>query len=243
MKYLFVTDLDNTLVGDRMGTALLNHYLGYRRDDFYIVYATGRSYDSASALMIDEKLLEPDYWVVSVGSEIYHDDRLDLDWATHISYNWDRHRVEMIAKSFSFLTPQPEKEQNPWKVSFFVSDGVRAEQIHTLDEELKRSHLSTQVIYSSGKDLDILPARGNKGNAIAYLQSRLSVDPNFTIVCGDSGNDISLFQLASKGVIVSNAQDELLNWYNQSRKDSLYLSQSPYAHGILEALKHYQFLP
>ncbi|MDV3000316.1 MAG: Mannosylfructose-phosphate phosphatase [Chroococcopsis gigantea SAG 12.99] len=242
MKYLFVTDLDNTLVGDESGTLLLNHYLNNRREQFYIVYATGRSYDSANQLMLQEKLLEPDYWVVSVGSEIYHQDRLDLDWATHLSDDWDRNVVEAIAQSFPFLTLQPYEEQNPWKVSFFVEPGVTQKHIQELKKELKPTRLKTQIIFSSGRDLDILPARGNKGNAIAYLQACLSVSPESTLVCGDSGNDISLFQQPGKGVIVSNAQEELLDWYFQTRKDTLYLSQSPYAHGILEALKHYQFL-
>jgi sucrose-6F-phosphate phosphohydrolase len=109
-------------------------------------------------------------------------------------------------------------------------------------EELDRTGLTTQLIFSSGQDVDLLPQAGNKGKATAYLQERLQVPPENTLVCGDSGNDISLFQQPYRGVIVSNAQPELLKWHYDYRHTWHYLSSSPYAQGILEALNFFNFL-
>ena len=99
-----------------------------------------------------------------------------------------------------------------------------------------------QVIFSSGKDVDFLPKRSNKGNATRYLQKQLQMSGEKTLVCGDSGNDISLFETDSRGVIVNNAQPELLAWHQEEGENRHYLAKSGYAAGILEAIAYFGFL-
>lgn len=119
MKFLLVTDLDNTLVGDDRATLALNQRLRSLRSQFCLVYATGRSYTSTCELIAQKQLLDPDYLIAGVGSEIYQNGTLDLDWATHLSHNWDKLAVASIAQQFSQLELQSPLEQNPWKMSFF----------------------------------------------------------------------------------------------------------------------------
>jgi sucrose-6F-phosphate phosphohydrolase len=241
-QYLIVTDLDHTLVGDEAATRELNRYILDRREDFYFVYATGRSYASALGLKEEAGLLEPDYWVVSVGSEIYFQNQLDRDWAEILSRGWDREKVMAIAGEFAFLAPQPAAEQNEWKVSYFFDPAAEYGAIEDLKNALQETKIPAQVIFSSGRDVDILPSASNKGNATNYLQERLGIGLDRTLVCGDSGNDISLFATGSKGAIVGNALPELLRWYDENGSESHYLATAKCAGGILEALRYFQWI-
>jgi len=63
-----------------------------------------------------------------------------------------------------------------------------------------------------------LPKNGDKGLAVKFLRQKWNISPEHTIVCGDSGNDISMFQGQEKGLIVANAKPELLQWYENNPK-------------------------
>lgn len=241
MKFLLVTDLDNTLVGDDRATLALNQRLRSERSQFCLVYATGRSYSSTCELIAQKQLLEPDYLIAGVGSEIYQDGTLDLDWATHLSHNWDKLAVASIAQQFSQLELQSPLEQNPWKMSFFLEETppVAAAILSDLQQKISAAGLAAQIIFSSNLDLDILPQNSNKGNALTYLQKRLQIPPEKTLVCGDSGNDISMFEQDARGVIVGNALSELLEWYRQYGNQNHYLASSKCASGILEGMQYF----
>lgn len=240
-KFLLISDLDNTWVGDGAALKKLQTYLGDRREEIYLTYATGRSFSSAKTLQTEVGLMEPDYWVAAVGSEIYHPDGLDQDWADHLSENWQRELVQAIAAGYGELTPQSPLEQNPWKISYHLDPNGSATVVEQLKEELMATGLPVQVIFSSGKDVDLLPQRSNKGNASRYLQKQLAMAGEKTLVCGDSGNDISLFETDARGVIVANAQPELLHWYRHQGDHRHYLAQGGYAGAILEAIAYFQF--
>jgi sucrose-6-phosphatase len=242
MNLLLVTDLDNTLVGDDEATAKLNQWLFHSREQVYLAYSTGRSYDSARRLMAERSLLEPDSWITAVGTEIYTQQSLDPTWAGHLSADWDRKAVVALAEGCKALELQPEPDQGRWKVSFYLQNLAEAPTLGELQEQLNASRLSAQVIFSGSRDVDIVPITGNKGNATTYLRRKLNMLPEETLVCGDSGNDISLYQQQERGVIVGNALPELLSWHAQAGQPHHYRARANYAWGILEALAHFQFL-
>ncbi len=281
-QILLVTDLDNTLVGDDFATKRFNQYLEEHRQSYVVVYATGRSYDSAQQLMYERKLLEPNYWVTGVGTEIYCQNYLDLNWAIKLSTDWQRQAIaDLIAVKFPQLQLQINEEQNPWKLSFYLRNYVHSsvrlktfghanqeygdhpvptqshfshacilqesnrfknETINRLNICLQKMQLSAQIVYSSSIDVDVLPINANKGNAVAYIQQKLGIPPHQTLVCGDSGNDISMFYQPTFGVIVNNAQPELIEWYYCHADNNHYLANTPYASGILEAMQKFNLL-
>lgn len=246
-SFLFISDLDHTFVGDDDALATLTQHLSHHRQVYgtKIVYATGRSLYLYRQLAQEKSLLSPDALITSVGTELYFDptqDTYDAQWADILSQGWDRDKICKIAQSYKKLEFQPESEQNPFKISFYLSEKDASSVIPPLKQDLVNSGLQTKLIYSAGQDLDILPKNGDKGLAVQYLREKWEINPERTVVCGDSGNDIALFQGKERGIIVGNAKTELRQWYSQNVAPFRYLAQAFYAKGILEGLKHFGFL-
>ena len=245
--FLFVTDLDNTLVGDDAALIRLNQELNSHRQQYNskIVYATGRSLYLYRLLAEAKSLLTPDALITSVGTEMYFDEKhekYDPEWAEVLSQGWNRELIVEIASQFSQLQSQPKSEQNPFKISYYLAESVAKETIAQLKKALDKNGFKIKLIYSAGQDLDLLPRNGDKGLAVKFLRRRWNIAAEQTMVCGDSGNDVSMFQGQEKGLIVGNAKPELLRWYEANKNENLYLAQSICAGGILEGLKHFKFL-
>jgi sucrose-6F-phosphate phosphohydrolase len=243
---LFVTDLDNTLVGDDLALTQLNQKLNYYRQSqgTKIVYATGRSLTLYRQLAETKKLLTPDALITSVGTEIYDigNDFADSQWSERISQGWNRDLILSTSSQFIDLVLQPDSEQRPFKVSYLVSNEIAREVLPLLKNALDSQKLDVEIIYSGSKDLDILPKGVDKGKAVSFLSQRWNIESSQTVVCGDSGNDIALFQSnQEKGIIVGNAQNELLEWHYANPSHNRYLAKSYYAHGIIEGLKYFDF--
>jgi hypothetical protein len=248
-KFLFVTDLDHTLVGDDQALGELNQQLDRHREQqgTKIVYATGRSLALYRLLLAEKHLLVPDALIAAVGTEIYYnegDGNPDPAWSKQLSPGWNREVVLATGARFADLVPQPGSEQRPFKVSYHLSQEASLEVLPRLDSLLKQRGLDIQLVYSGGRDLDILPRNGNKGLAVQFLRKVWGIDATRTVVCGDSGNDIALLSVGEpRGIIVGNAMPELRQWYEANQTDYRYMAAGACAGGILEGLKHFGFLP
>ncbi len=244
---LLITDLDRTLVGNDESLHHLNQLLDrYRQTQgTKIVYATGRSRSSYQDLRTTQQMLVPDALIAAVGTEMYigESDSPDPEWAAKLSYNWQREQIMSICSQFANLELQPPAEQRPFKVSYYLSTSVAAAVILQLQELFQQQNLNVEIIYSGNKDLDILPRGGDKGAAVQFLRDRWQIDPTEAVVCGDSGNDISLFKYGKeRGIMVGNAHSELRLWHELHPIEHHYLAVADYAAGILEGLKYFRFV-
>ena len=209
--FIFVTDIDNTLVGDDLALAILAQKLAQHRHKYQtkIVYATGRSLHSYQIIATAKSLLTPDALLTSVGTEIYFDletKQPSSQWSKILSEGWNRDKIVAIADRFSTLQMQPESEQNPFKISYYLSPSVAESTMVKLNQALQAAGFNLKFIYSSGQDFDILPKNGDKGLAVKFLQNKWQIPSRCTVTCGDCGNDIALFESSDKGIIVGNAK-------------------------------------
>lgn len=234
---MIATDLDGTIVGDAEALTRLNHDLARVRDEVALVYVTGRAPASTLALIASEGLLVPDAIVAGVGTSIH----LAPPWASqavwerHISPGWSPQAVDAAAAELAALVPQPAEALGPFKRSFWLAPGEACATLEALAWGLQRRRVRARLIYSSDRDLDVIPVRGGKGPATRYVAARLRVPCAHVIACGDSGNDVDLVAVGESAAIVANARPELLRY----APAHAYRATAPYAGGVHEALRHY----
>lgn len=236
---LFSTDIDGTIYDGPTSAESFRSFWNQLRGQEtspLLAYNTGRAIDDALNLIQETALPEPDFIIGGVGTEMFDfrsGRRLDR-WTEALSTNWYIDRVEEIILSHSDeIEKQPEECQNPFKSSWYWHGRTR-DDIDELQGALTGADMEAQVVYSSQRDLDILPTRANKGNAISWLADFLGIPHGRVAVAGDSGNDASMFLLEDVyGVIVSNAESSLPAAVSGAR---IFHSSLPCVDGVIEGL-------
>jgi len=236
---LFSTDIDGTVYDSDETAELFATFwesLQGGPTSPLLVYNTGRSVEDVFELIKRTALPDPDYIIGGVGTKIidFHYDVTIDDWDLVLSENWDFESVkELVRSHYPNLELQPDECQNPHKCSYYWYD-KSVDEIAELRTALEESDIETQVVYSSGRDLDILPRKANKGNAIAWLAGRLEIPLDEIVVAGDSGNDLSMFLVGNcQGIVVSNAEAALLD---VASKQGAFLASLPCAAGVVEGI-------
>lgn len=236
-----VTDIDNTLVGDDSALEEFVQLLNKLPSNLSFAVATGRTIDSTFKVLKKNNVPFPDIIISSVGTEIYYNyqDKLiySTGWEAHINNQWDRNRIKELLSRFDFLQYQEEEKQRKFKVSYYTSDVPQnLKKVHDI---LVHNKIKTNVVFSHGQYLDILPYRASKGKAIRYLSYRWNIPYENILVAGDSGNDKEMLKGDMLGVVVANYSEELESLRNQKR---IHFAGRKYAGGIIDGINHYNFL-
>ena len=89
------------------------------------------------------------------------------------------------------------------------------------------------------ESLEVIPVRASPGRAIRFLCYKWNLEPERLLVAGDSGNDLDMLSGDTLGVVVGNHTDELEELRGRPR---IYFAEGKYAWGVLEGIRHYDFL-
>jgi sucrose-phosphate synthase len=185
VRYLMITDIDNTLVGDEKSMRELFGFLQERQEEIAWGVATGRSLELTLEAMTEYDFPMPDILICSVGTEIYYGPNLRYDkgWQQHISYQWKPEDIKAALADFDFLVFQEAEGQRSHKISYYLDDR-KNNRLEIVREHLKEMKLRCQSIFSHGQFLDILPLRASKGRAIEYVRYKFDFSPRRVMVAG-----------------------------------------------------------
>lgn len=231
--HLLATDLDGTLVGDRKGLDRLLGFYESREYDVSLIYITGRHYQSAMSLIKQENLPIPEVLITDVGTEIHLGPALEKDsvWESRMRKHWQPGAIDELAASFKGLKKQDLPVSN--RCSFYAEDN---DTVLAFEQQLVSAGIPHKLIYSGGRDLDILPADSGKGAALQYILDKFNAHEAKMLVAGDSGNDKEMLTLGFPSVIVGNAQPELLQ---SPESPMIFRASKVCAGGIQEAWNYF----
>jgi hypothetical protein len=237
---ILATDLDRTLLPNgswppNPGAIDLFNELT-QRHDVLVVYVTGRNLDLTENAIREFGIRYPHVLIGDVGTSIrkYGQD----GWKPH--GGWDTH----------------VKQTSPgWDADAVRSVVARNESILKAVNERVKGKFDEVIVYSfdsqSGKGLlDFLPQSATKQTALEYIADEIGANKSDVVFCGDSGNDVFPLTAGFSGVLVRNADDQLVAGVKQAADEhpelKVYFAKGGfrglngfYTSGVIEGAYHY----
>ncbi|MBK1701072.1 HAD-IIB family hydrolase [Thiococcus pfennigii] len=264
MKIL-ATDLDRTLLpnghwpADEGAIARFNDLT--ERHGITVVYVTGRNLPLAERAIADYGVRHPSILIGDVGTTIrrYEDGAWSFDdgWVGHVkrtSPRWNAAALREAIADVDGIAEQEDEHLNQFKQSYYVDHARRDEVLAAVDARVKGRY-DEVIIYSydsqTGKGLlDVLPDSATKRTALEYVCEALGVPKHEAVFCGDSGNDIFPLTAGFSGVLVRNADDQLVANVRQAMAQypdlRVYFARGGrdglsgyYTSGVIEGAYHY----
>ena len=174
--------------------------------------------------------LNPVAIIGAMGTEIAIEGAPDLEWQARFE-GWDRSIVDAAMERLG-ADPHADEVQTPFKASYAVPEHLRGRARKAIES----SGQPARIIASGMSDFDVLPPGAGKGAATLRCVEVFKVTTDGLIVAGDSANDLDLFRVARKGIVVGNARDELRR---QVSPPTAYHSSQDFAAGVIEGLEHW----
>ncbi|MDX2140235.1 MAG: HAD-IIB family hydrolase [Chloroflexota bacterium] len=239
LRWLIVSDVDDTLLGDETSLLTLATILNDHRSRIVIVFNSSRPCASQLARMTPALAqLQPDILLGGLGTECAV---LNLAYASvgesqfHWSpENWSREAIVRGLDGIA-LKLHSQEYQTPYKISF---DLEKAADLAKVRSALTEAGAYARLIVSHGTTVDVIPAGAGKRSGVEFMSAALGIPLQTTIVAGDSENDLDMFAEPVSGIVVSNAQPIL----KALRGDRVYVSELPYAAGVLDGLRYWQVI-
>lgn len=264
MKIL-ATDLDRTLLpngsweSDSEAINLFNDLT--KKYDTCVVYVTGRNLALTEKAIQEYGVRYPDILCSDVGTSIrkYENSawKFDQGWIEHVkkqSPKWNAEAVKEAVAGIPGIREQEQEHQNQFKQSYYVDHSMKEQILKDVDKRVK-GKFDEVVVYSfdsqDGKGLiDFLPASATKQTALEYVAWEYGVEKTEVVFCGDSGNDIFPLTAGFNGVLVKNADEQLMENVRKAMHQNpdlkVYFAKGDfkglngnYTSGVIEGAYHY----
>ena len=264
MKIL-ATDLDRTLLPngswppDPGAIDLFNELT--EKHDVLVVYVTGRNLNLAENAIQEYGIRYPHVLIGDVGTSIrkYEEGKWNshLGWDSHVkqsSPRWDADAIRTAVADIDGLIEQEREHCSQFKQSYYVDHDRNDVILKVVDEQVKGNY-DEVIVYSfdsqTGKGLlDFLPQSATKQTALEYVAEEVGTDKKDVVFCGDSGNDIFPLTAGFSGVLVRNADDQLVENVKKAMKRDPHLKvyfarggfrglEGYYTSGVIEGACHY----
>jgi len=224
MKIL-ATDLDRTLLpngkweADAGAIELFNRLT--EEQAIRVVYVTGRNLKLTQEAIREYGVRYPHVLIGDVGTTIRKyeqgDWHFDEKWTTHVeqaSPKWNADRIREALFGVDGIREQESEHLNQFKQSYYVAHEKSDELLKQVDT-LVKGKFDEVVIYSFDSVdnkglLDILPNSATKQTALEYICEEFDTKKEKVAFCGDSGNDIFPLTAGFRGVLVRNADEQLV---------------------------------
>jgi mannosylfructose-6-phosphate phosphatase len=238
---LFSSDLDGTLAGDRISEERFRRFweaLDPAQRPL-LVYNSGRLVDDMLDFLPKTRLPVADILIGGVGTMMFSPrfGHLEQDFHRALGPELDRAAIADILASLAGASPQAERYQHPKKSSWFLP-GAGPDLLDLLEQRLAAAGQDVSLVYSSARDLDILPRGASKGWALSWLGSALGIGTDEMLVAGDTGNDRNMFELEGvRGIVVANALADLAALDRLGRH--IFRAQCAAADGVIAGFGHF----
>jgi sucrose-6F-phosphate phosphohydrolase len=268
MKML-ATDLDRTLLpngswpADNAAIPLFNELT--ERHGVYVVYVTGRNLRLAEQAIDEFGIRHPDVLIGDVGTTIrkYAGGEWTMDhaWVAHVeraSPRWDAAAIQAAVSDVPGMRAQEAEHCGRFKQSYYVDHDAR-DAVLAAVEQCVAGRFDEVIIYSFDSQtgdglLDFLPASATKQTALEFLAEEQGVEKDRVVFCGDSGNDIFPLTAGFSGVLVRNADEQLVESVREAMRRNpalkVYFAEGGYrglsgyyTSGVLEGAHHYGLIP
>lgn len=242
LELVLVTDLDGTLLaGSRRSRRRFYRWLAQQRPRVLHVFSTGRHLRSVERLLhaqIALGLARPHLVISDVGCTVACGATLAPlpQVVAPIEALWRGcdARVRPLLEGLRGLSAQPVAVER--RLAYLIEpDRLDLSRLAAIEAH------GVDCLISAGRYLDVLPPGVNKGSTLMDLLAWLEVDPSLVVTAGDSLNDLAMFQTGLRGVVVGNAEPELL----AAVRDLPHVHRAR-AHGcagIVEGLRQFGFGP
>ena len=263
---ILATDLDRTLLPngrwpkDSGAIELFNTLT--EKHGVCVVYVTGRNLTLTEAAIDEFGVRHPHILISDVGTAIRRFDgdgwEPDAGWEAHVrrtSPGWDAGAVRHALKGIDGLIEQEREHCGPFKQSYYVDHAERDVILKTVDKRVK-GQFDEVIIYSFDSEsgdglLDLLPQSATKQTALEYISDALGIAKTEVVFCGDSGNDIYPLTAGFRGVLVRNADEQLVAGVKQELENNpqvvVYFAKGGckglngyYTGGVIEGAYHYE---
>ena len=238
---LFSTDLDGTVVGNREATERFRDFWHSLPEETrpLLVFNSGRLIDDQLELLDTVPLPRPDYIIGGVGTMLSRQGKPELSkaYTSQLGAAFDADKIASVMKDVPGISLQPDRYQHGLKSSWYLHDADEG-MLTEIERRLNDNGVAARIVYSSGRDLDVLPRAADKGAAIRWLCDHLGIGLDEIVVAGDTGNDRAMFQLPDvRGVVVANALEELKSF--AAGEHNMFIALKEEADGVVAGLQHW----